>query len=278
MKNEINIEKNVIVMKVVRNRTNEVFEAKCDIGDLAILQKHYWVMAPNCLSVACNYRQNGKMVKPALHKILTGSRFVKFLNGDRLDFRKENLQIIEKGIRDRPVGVNLKGNPFFIHNDGVTLFITDKKGKKTGLAFIIDYDDLEKVSQYTWHINFQTGYIQARTREGRGKSKGLYLHRLIMGAQPEDEVDHKNGIKIDNRKKNLRICTRSQNCHNVGGYKNNTNGIRGVSPTQWGTWKAQMQIKGKPLRKTFKTFSQAVAQRKAWEREYNPSGLQNATN
>jgi hypothetical protein len=37
-----------------------------------------------------------------------------------------------------------------------------------------------------------------------------------------------------------------------------------------------MQINYKRLHKTFPTFAQAVAQRKRWERELNPSGLTNA--
>jgi len=273
MKNEIRTEGEVVIINVLHKKTGKMFEAKCDIADMTILQRHYWVMSKNATSVVCNYRQNGKMVNPSLHKVLTGSRFVKFLNGDKLDFRENNLQPTEKRFAPRPTGVSLKSNPYFVHDEGITFFITDRKGKKTGLAFIVDHDDLEKVLQYTWHINSVSGYVQTRTREGRENSKSLYLHRLIMNAQSGDEIDHINQQKTDNRKKNLRLCTRSQNMHNAPMHRDNVVGAKGISPTQWGTWKVQMQINHKRLCKIFPTFAQAVAQRKAWEEEYKPSGL-----
>ena len=43
----------------------------------------------------------------------------------------------------------------------------------------------------------------------------ILIHRLITGAKRGEEVDHANGDKWDNRKANLRICTRSQNLMNT---------------------------------------------------------------
>lgn len=42
----------------------------------------------------------------------------------------------------------------------------------------------------------------------------LYLHRLIMKCPKNLVVDHINGNPLDNRKKNLRICTRLENSKN----------------------------------------------------------------
>jgi hypothetical protein len=272
MKNEIRVEDEVVIMRVLY-KNDKVFDVKCDLEDMAVLQEHYWVMSKNATSVVCNYRQDGKMVKPTLHKILTDSPFVKFLNDDKLDFRRNNLQPVEKRISTKRIGLNLKGNPFFVHEGGVTFYITDRKGKRTGLVFIIDHEDLDKVIQYTWCINPLSGYIQTRTRGGKDGSKGLYLHRLIMDAQKGEQIDHISRIKIDNRKCNLRKCTGSQNCHNAPVRCDNKVGIKGVSPTINGTWRAQMQIEEKNLSKYFKTFAEAVTQRKEWESEHNPSGL-----
>lgn len=272
MENEIRVEGEVVIMRVLY-KNDKAFDVKCDLEDMAILQKYYWVMSKNATSVVCNYRQDGKMVKPTLHKILTDSPFVKFLNDDKLDFRRNNLQPVEKRISTKQIGRYLKGNPFFIHEGGVTFYITDRKGKKTGLVFIIDYEDLDKVIQYTWCINPFSGYVQTKTRGGQHGSKGLYLHRLIMNAQVGDDVDHISHIKIDNRKSNLRLCNRSQNCHNMPMYSNNTTGVKGVSRTISGAWDVQMQIEYKTLRKTFSTFAEAATQRKEWEKQHNPSGL-----
>lgn len=40
------------------------------------------------------------------------------------------------------------------------------------------------------------------------------MHRLIIGADAGVDVDHINGNGLDNRRDNLRVCSRSQNLHN----------------------------------------------------------------
>ena len=44
--------------------------------------------------------------------------------------------------------------------------------------------------------------------------RNVLLHRYIMGAKPDQEIDHINGNKLDNRMVNLRFCTKSENMHN----------------------------------------------------------------
>src|SRR3990167_8711088 len=43
------------------------------------------------------------------------------------------------------------------------------------------------------------------------------LHRLILNAPEDKEVDHHNGNSLDNRRKNLRPATRAQNAQNTPG-------------------------------------------------------------
>ncbi len=67
-----------------------------------------------------------------------------------------------------------------------------------------------------------------------GFSYKLYLaHRLawfwMTGKWPKNEIDHINGVGVDNRWCNLREATRSQNMANNVKIKNNTSGYRGVS-------------------------------------------------
>lgn len=96
---------------------------------------------------------------------------------------------------------------------------------------LLDDFDLDKYSKWKWTIN-NSGYLRRtltiRKKGKKTKFKTLYLHRLIMNPPKNMEVDHVNGNKLDNRKGNLRIVTRSINLFNGGLCKRNTSGVRGV--------------------------------------------------
>lgn len=81
------------------------------------------------------------------------------------------------------------------------------KGKTT-LVSISDYHVVRKL-----FLNIVGKYARVTTRVGT-RAKGFYLHKLIMGSRPGYDVDHINGDQLDNRRCNLRFCTRSQNMQN----------------------------------------------------------------
>lgn len=69
----------------------------------------------------------------------------------------------------------------------------------------------------------------------------LYMH----GEWPELCVDHINGIKSDNSKKNLRAASNQQNMWNRGTQRNNTSGYKGVGFHKSSrTWKATIKLNG----------------------------------
>lgn len=61
----------------------------------------------------------------------------------------------------------------------------------------------------------------------------ILAHRIaiamVTGKWPEDQVDHINGVRADNRLANLRAVSRSENLVNKGRYRSNTSGVTGVS-------------------------------------------------
>ena len=96
-------------------------------------------------------------------------------------------------------------NSYQIEGNVVKVFF-----RKTNGYFIIDKDDLEKISHHTWHLN-QTGYADCKLTSG----PHLKAHHVIIGKPPEGMVtDHINRNKLDNRKANLRHVTPHENSMN----------------------------------------------------------------
>ena len=122
---------------------------------------------------------------------------------------------------------------------------------KRGQPILVDDEDYELASQYSWKIN-KLGYVQAYEKgKSHSTRKQVYLHRLLMVANKGEYIDHRNRNKQDNRRANLRRCTNRQNICNQGLKKSNKSGFKGVS--WWdrtkergggkGYWKAQIEFK-----------------------------------
>lgn len=88
---------------------------------------------------------------------------------------------------------------------------------------------------------------------------GKFLHRLITDAKDELEVDHINRDKLDNRRENLRLCTRLQNNRNRSKFKNNKTGYKGVYKKR-SKYQSTIRIEGKTYYLgTFNTIEEAHA-------------------
>lgn len=102
-----------------------------------------------------------------------------------------------------------------------------------GQVALIDDEDFEMVSAHkwraSWHPDTKSFYARTTLIKPDGKRTTLQMHRLIMSAQPGEEVDHIHHLTLDNRKSELRLCTKNQNQHNSRKRENNTSGFKGVS-------------------------------------------------
>ncbi len=95
----------------------------------------------------------------------------------------------------------------------------------------IDDDDFNKVNIYRWKRNkgLKTDYAAKTIYLGDGKWKTILMHRFILGIKDRNIlVDHIDGDGLNNKKENLRICTRSQNSANRTSKKNGTSKYLGV--------------------------------------------------
>jgi AP2 domain len=98
---------------------------------------------------------------------------------------------------------------------------------------IVDRRDYKFVMTRKWCIS-SAGYVTA-TDSTKGE---ILLHRFIMKPTSIEEIDHKNNNKLDNSKRNLRICDPSLNQHNSG--PRSKTGYKGVRRIESGRWRAEL--------------------------------------
>ncbi len=122
-------------------------------------------------------------------------------------------------------------------NDEVR-YIALTKGKFA----IVDKADYEWLSEYTWQAAHNGTKFYATTKKKRNGT--IWMHRLIMNAPKGMVVDHINGNGLDNRRCNLRLCTRQQNAYNSKRCKG-TSKYKGVHfERATGKWRATITCKG----------------------------------
>jgi HNH endonuclease/AP2 domain len=103
-----------------------------------------------------------------------------------------------------------------------------------GYVAIVDDEDFEYLAQWRWHARTQRHGVYAarsvnfRKEDGKHSCITLYMAVAIMNPPQGMVVDHKSGMTLDNRRSNLRIATRKENCRNRKIQKTSKIGKKGV--------------------------------------------------
>lgn len=110
-----------------------------------------------------------------------------------------------------------------------------------GGVTLIDAEDLPKLQGHKWYQHM--GYARARKPHGE-----IHLSHIIMPCPKGFFIDHINRNKLDNRKSNLRIATRSENNANRSSFKNTSSRYKGVHwNKQSGFWEAAIRKNNKTI-------------------------------
>ena len=133
-----------------------------------------------------------------------------------------------------------------------------------GYEALVDDEDFERINKHKWHArsNRIHGLVYAARSAGKTPDrKTHWMHREIMNTQDGMETDHINRDGLDNRKSNLRVCTRSQNARNAKRRVTNTSGHKGVSwDKERKKWHAEIMINYKKIHLgRFDTVEEAAA-------------------
>lgn len=104
-----------------------------------------------------------------------------------------------------------------------------------GQVSIVDDEDYERISKFVWcALKHHTGKYYAARTDVSNNRKTVRLHRFIMGICDDKDkvIDHINHDPLDNRKVNLRVCTRQENAKNRTSEKGSTSKYLGVHKTK----------------------------------------------
>ncbi len=115
-----------------------------------------------------------------------------------------------------------------------------------GLIAIVDEEDYESVSKNKWCADAHGYAVRAEWREDRYGAVGIKMHRQILGVPSGVQVDHRNHLKSDNRRFNLRLASDIQNKCNRGIQRNNSCGFKGVHfCKKQNKWRAMIRLNKK---------------------------------
>lgn len=116
---------------------------------------------------------------------------------------------------------------------------------------LVSNEDYESLMHYTWRLSAQNYVVRreyTRISKGVRHAKDVRMHRQIMGEPEGLEVDHINGLGIDNQRENLRVATHRQNLANRSKQSNNTSGYKGVTWSKNNKkWWANIYANGKTI-------------------------------
>lgn len=116
-----------------------------------------------------------------------------------------------------------------------------------GRVVTLDAADLSVLDGWTLSITTD-GYVLLSGSYKEKPMRKIYLHRELMNAELGKDVDHISGDRLDNRRINLRVCTRTENLFNGKRHSDGRGPYKGCyySKNQWDEkkWLARICVKG----------------------------------
>lgn len=113
-------------------------------------------------------------------------------------------------------------NEYFDNGEYIIIKIS-KSETNENYEVLIDYEDLERVKQGKWWIakqrqndKWETTYSAMWSKTVNGKQSNFTIYQWILEIKGYKNivVDHINGNRLDNRRKNLRLVSYKENSRN----------------------------------------------------------------
>lgn len=110
----------------------------------------------------------------------------------------------------------------------------------------VDPEDYPWLSQFRWHCQKRPHTCYAvRTLWVNGEACKVWMHREVMDTPARLVCDHINHDGLDNRRRNLRNCTKGQNNLNKPSYRNGESRYKGLWRRHGASrWHVSIQVGG----------------------------------
>jgi len=131
-----------------------------------------------------------------------------------------------------------------------------------GMFALVDNEDFEVLSKYKW--SYSGGYAKRWAN-----LTTVCMHNFIMDTPYGMVVDHIDHNRLNNQKKNLRVCTPQENHENAKSSIKNASGYQGVYKSSSG-WKAIVMDKGLRYQVHCRTLEEAISERKRMMKKIHP--------
>jgi hypothetical protein len=121
------------------------------------------------------------------------------------------------------------------------------KPMKRGLVLLVSAQDADQL-QYGWYVarDGRNYLMVRRSAKGRpGLPVQIRIAREITGAIGGEVVDHINLDTLDNRRENLRVCSRAENRLNTRARRGKAVPLKGVRKADGGRFEATITRDGK---------------------------------
>lgn len=111
---------------------------------------------------------------------------------------------------------------------------------------VVSAADAAVVAGYRWYRSTRGYAIAAVRAPDSPRRRTVWMHRLITAAPHGCDVDHADHDRLNNRRSNLRVCTRAENLANARRHRDSRSPYKGVTwRADTGRWTARIMVCGR---------------------------------
>ena len=148
------------------------------------------------------------------------------------------------------------------------LYVMDRIILNTGDLTIVSNHQYLYLNQFKWHLD-SAGYASRRRNDVLIRMQNEIAERLGLVLKSNEEIDHKDRNRLNNRDENLRIATYSQQMANRPKKENCLLNSIGVRLTPQGRYKAYSKHNGHQIHLgIFDTEEQAARKRDSFVKDF----------